>query len=259
MRKALLPNEYCPCSIGASFLPGIIWANLDAVYGSGPKVDKATLALNSFLFGIFSYATVYLGYTLFNQEFTSAVFSEGDPTGLNEFSDEIAVSVPVSLTLAIIWLYLVKYRVVMRVLNFIGATRRFGTEDVWSFTFNGSQPFVDYVNIRDLKNDFIYCGYISAYSETEEYRELLLRDAIVYSAQADVISEAPHIYLSFPREEVWIEFPTTGDCDVQKGTAEACSTDDRAGRNNEGRSQPPSSNSFNSAASSHSDEAEKVI
>ncbi len=103
------------------FLSGIIWANLDATYGTGPKVDKAALALNSFLFGITTYVAAYLLYTLCSKEFTTTVLDGKASIPLFQFIDEIAVSIPCSFVLAVGWLYSVRYRWVMRFLNRINA------------------------------------------------------------------------------------------------------------------------------------------
>lgn len=189
------------------FLPGIIMANLDAVYGSGPKVDKPTLALNAFLFGITSYVFLYLIYSVFGHEFSTAAVTNGEVVQLASFSDEIFFAIPLSLVLSIAWLYSVRYRWVFKCLSFLGATTRFGLEDVWSFTLNSDQKHVLYVDVRDVERGFVFSGYVNAYSETEDFRELLLVDAIVYNDHGEEVTTAPHLYLSLPKDKVWVEFP----------------------------------------------------
>jgi len=198
------------------FLPGILWARLDATYGSGPKVNNTTLALNSFLFGVTTYSGVYLIYLCLDRDFSLGNFSEANGDVLSTFVDEILVSIPAALFLAILWLYAVRFRLVMKFLNTIGATTRFGSEDVWSFTFNSSQKYVDYVDIRDTDRGVIYSGYINAFSETEVFREILLVDAIVYDTHGTKITSAPHLYISLPPDRVWIEFPLKGDASVEE-------------------------------------------
>ncbi|KAA9009896.1 DUF6338 family protein [Histidinibacterium aquaticum] len=193
------------------FLPGIIWANLDAIYGSGPRVDKPTLALNSFLFGITTYTLVYAIGSACGYEFTYPTSIISEEGALVDFADEILISVPASIILATIWLYMVRFRVIMKFFNCIGATRRFGLEDVWSFTFNSNQSHVEYVDVRDPERGFIYSGYVNAYSETEEFRELLLFDARIYTSEGDEVTEAPHLYLSMSKDRMWVEFPYRGN------------------------------------------------
>lgn len=188
------------------FLPGIIWARLDATYGAGPKVDKTTLALNSFLFGVATYVVVYFVYWLSGWDFSTLSIAD-DEVGISNVVDEIAVAFPCSVLLAVGWLYSVRYRLSMRALNAIGATTRFGLEDVWSFTFNSDHKHVQYVDIRDLKNGFVHSGYVNAYSETEDFREILLLESITYDSEGDEVSRAPHLYLSFSKDNIWIDFP----------------------------------------------------
>jgi hypothetical protein len=193
------------------FLPGIIWARLDATYGSGPKINSTTLAINSFLFGLTAYVAVYAVYKMLSLEFSTEIVSSDGEIALSDFVDEIFISLPVAFFLSIVWLYSARFRWIMRVLNFIGATRRFGLEDVWSFTFNSSQKHVEYVDVRDVESGRVFSGYVNAYSETEEFRELLLVDAIVYDSDGIVVTEAPHLYISFPKSKSWVEFPYRGE------------------------------------------------
>lgn len=189
------------------FLPGIIWANLDRVYGTGVKSTAWEVTLKSFLFGIATYAVLYLIYSISGHEFSStAINGDGGPH-LKDFTDEIVWSVPLSLILAVLWLYMVKFRLVMKSLHKICATNRFGAEDVWSFTFNSTQAHVEYIHLRDIEQGFVFAGWVNAYSEDEEIREILLRDAIIYDENGSVISEAPHLYISRKRDNMWVEFP----------------------------------------------------
>lgn len=191
------------------FLPGIIWANLDASYGSSSKTDKPTLALNAFLFGISTYSVLFVGYFLFGYEFSTSAINNYNDINLSDFVDEIIWSVPVSFLLAVVWLYSVRFRWIMKILNGIGATTRFGTEDVWSFTFNSSQAHVEYIDLRDVEKGFVYSGYVNAYSEVDGIRELLLTDVIVWNDNGDEVTRAPHLYLSKSKDNIWIEFPYT--------------------------------------------------
>ena len=97
----------------------------------------------------------------------------------------------------------------MKFLQKIGATRRYGGEDVWSHTLNSGQPHVEYVHFRDLENGYIFAGWVHVYSENENEgrRELLLRDVIVYDEEGTEISRLPNLYISRPSNNIWLEFP----------------------------------------------------
>ncbi|MFQ3252362.1 MAG: hypothetical protein ACI9U6_000645 [Loktanella salsilacus] len=190
------------------FLPGLIWASVDAKYGAGLKPQQTTLLIRSFMFGLTTYSVLYLVYRFFGWEFGYASLANGDKNlDIFKLKDEISFSIPLSIVLSVIWLWSVRFRLIPKFLNAINASRRYGDEDVWSYTFNSNQPHVEYVHIRDLENNSIFAGWVNTYSENEEYREILLRDVVVYNSDGDEISRAPYLYLSRPKHNVWIEFP----------------------------------------------------
>lgn len=190
------------------FMPGIIWAKIDAKYGAGLKPDQATLLTRAFLFGLATYAVLFLIYLGFGKTFGySPLGSNLENIDLVALADEIAWSIPLSFLLSILWLWAVRYRLLMKFLHKINASRRYGDEDVWSYTFNSDQADVEYIHLRDLENGYTFAGWVNTFSETEDHRELLLRDVIVYDQEGDEISRPPHVYLSRPKNNIWIEFP----------------------------------------------------
>lgn len=207
--------DYAVLQIALFFLPGIIWANLDAKYGSGPKPKQFTHLIRAFVFGIATYAVLFFIFWVcgFDNNFRADNF---DDTGINPFNLalEIALSVPLSFVLAILWLYSVKHRIMMKFLHYIGATTRFGDEDVWSFTLNSQDANVEYVHLRDFENGVVIGGWVNTYSENEDFREILLTNAIIYQDgedKAEVIAEVPSIYISRPKGSIWLEFPFSSE------------------------------------------------
>lgn len=190
------------------FMPGIIWANIDAKYGAGLKPEQTTLIIRAFMFGVATYSALFMIYTLCGKEFGYSDLGS-DPTKVDLFKlkDEILFSIPLAFVLSFIWLHIVTNRLLVKFLNWSGATRRYGDEDVWSFTFNSDMAAVEYVHFRDLEAGYIFAGWVNTYSESEENRELLLRDAVVYLADGTEISKPPYLYISRPKSSIWIEFP----------------------------------------------------
>ena len=190
------------------FLPGLIWAQIDASYAAKVNQGQVKFILKVFLFGLFTHLISFVGYRLVGKEFSGLDIDATNRTLLllDSFVDEIAISTLLSLVLAVVWLYLANYKIPVRALNWIRATNRFGDEDVWDFTFSSSQPDVQYVHVRDLDKGIIYGGWVRAFSETGELRELLLRDAIVYDFQKREI-QVPLLYLARDRHNIHIEFP----------------------------------------------------
>jgi hypothetical protein len=200
--------DFSLVQIAFVFLPGLIWASIDSKYGAGLRPSQTILMVRSFVFGLCTYSIIYLIYGWSGHEFGySNLGVDGKSIDVAQLIDEIAWSVPVSFFLAICWLWVVRYRLLMKFLQCIGATRRYGDEDVWSFTLNSDDAHVEYVHVRDLENGFIFAGWVNTYSEGEDCRELLLGDVIVYDEYGTEISNPPFLYLSRPKNSIWIEFP----------------------------------------------------
>ena len=94
-----------------------------------------------------------------------------------------------------------------RFLQKIKATKAYGDEDVWDFTFNSSVPAVEYVHFRDFENKFVYAGWVMTFFETEKLRELVLRDVQVFDFEGVLQYEMPLLYLARNAESIHIEFP----------------------------------------------------
>jgi hypothetical protein len=106
-----------------------------------------------------------------------------------------------------LWLYLINYKIAGHILRKIGATKSFGQEDVWDFVFNSPQPAVEYVYVRDYEKQKIFSGWVRAFSESPEARELLLRDVQVFDWEGQLLYEVPLMYIGRKRDDVDIEFP----------------------------------------------------
>jgi hypothetical protein len=200
--------DFAVAQLALIFMPGIIWAGIDARFGAGLKPDQIQLIIRSFLFGMATYSVLYIIYFYLGQDFGySSIGAIPEHFDLFQFKDEIAWSIPLSFLLSICWLWSVRFKLLVKVLHKIGASRRYGDEDVWSYTFNSSQPYVEYVHVRDIENGFVFAGWVNTYSEGEDNRELLLRDVIVYNDESVEVSQAPYLYICRPRASIWLEFP----------------------------------------------------
>lgn len=200
--------DFALAQLALVFLPGIIWATIDAKYGAGLKPTQSTLLIRSFVFGMTTYSCLFVIYVLFGQPFGyPELASNVEKLNFFELKDEIALSIPLSFVMCVGWLWVVRKRYLKRFLHFINVTRRYGDEDLWSYTLNSDDANVEYVHLRDTENGFTFCGWVNAYSESEENRELLLSDVIVYNEQGLELSKAPVLYLARPKNNIWLEFP----------------------------------------------------
>jgi hypothetical protein len=195
------------------FLPGLIWARLDARFALTAKPSDTEFVIRAFVFGLASYAVTFGLYSLFGWTFTVADLGDaGTHTIVNAaIAKEIVSALVVGLVLSIIWIYAATYKWLTRFLQIIGATRTYGDEDVWDCTFNSPRPEVEYVNFRDFDNKVIYSGYVNTFSETEKLRELVLRDVQVFNIDGVLQFEMPLLYIARKPENIHIEFPYRPD------------------------------------------------
>jgi len=114
----------------------------------------------------------------------------------------------IAIFLSIIWLYIVNKKLVTIFIQFIGASKTYGDEDVWDYIFNSSSPSVRFIHVRDFERHVVYAGDVTVFSETGKLRELLLQDVTVYDFEGTELYSKPSIYMSKPTENMHIEFPT---------------------------------------------------
>ncbi|KQT88380.1 DUF6338 family protein [Aurantimonas sp. Leaf443] len=201
--------------IGVIFLPGILWARFDARYARQTKPSDFALVLNAFMFGIASYVLTALLYEAWNLVTRSNVsfdllvtFEEGAEKFQGRIIDEIAVASCVAVVGGVLWLYGEQYKLVTRALQAIGATRRYGDEDVWDFTFTSTSSALRYVHVRDFSQNAVFAGWVESFSETGMMRELVLSGVQVYNSDTgEFIYATPRVYLARQPDGMTIEFP----------------------------------------------------
>lgn len=77
---------------------------------------------------------------------------------------------------------------------------------MWEYLYNS--PNVEWVFIRDHKLDLIYYGWIAAFSEAKEERELLLRDVDVYeNIYGKPLYKTDAMYISRNKFDLTVEIP----------------------------------------------------
>ena len=191
------------------FLPGLIWTQLAATYSMKERPKPIDFLVRAFIFGLLTYAIVFLGYGWFGREFSVPPVGDSQRFLSIDFADELLWSSAVAFLFSLVWIYGSTRRWMTRLLNRVGAATTHGKEDIWDLTFNRFRPAVEYAHIRDLDRGIVYAGWIQVYSETGKLRELLLRDAIIWDKNGDDI-EVPLLYLARTDTDVHIEFPYRG-------------------------------------------------
>jgi hypothetical protein len=191
------------------FLPGIIWERLDARFAAKIKPSTWEIFVRALVFGLVVYAVEFIIYSALHLRFIPADLTDAGAKDVITIPiiHEIEWALPISLCLAVIWLYTARYKWISRFLQKIGATKKFGDEDVWDYTFNSSIPDVEYVHFRDFANGYLYAGWVNTFSETDRLRELVLLDVIVYDLDGNEKYKVPRLYIARPPENMHIEFP----------------------------------------------------
>lgn len=194
------------------FVPGIIWERVDSQYGREHPKEQWDVVRRSFIFGLASYGLLFgvswcLAHWLGDFGLRIPQLKKEEAFLDAGVFKEIALASLVSLVASIAWLYVTNFKLITRFFQFIRATKRYGDEDIWEFTFNSRRAEVEFVNVRDFDKKLTYTGWVEAFSESEKQRELVLRDVIVYDFDSNVIIETPRVYLARKADNIDIEFP----------------------------------------------------
>jgi hypothetical protein len=166
------------------------------------------LILNAFIFGVLSYAFLYIIYRykgwslkLFELETESKKLIQP------EIFPEIIEAVMIAIVCGVISVYIENYKLFTRLVQKIGATKMYGDEDVWDFVFNSPSRAVNFVHFRDFEQRATYAGFVEIFSETGQLREIVLGDVAVYDFEGTEMYRVPRLYLARGRENIHIEFP----------------------------------------------------
>lgn len=190
-------------------LPGVLWARIDTAYGNKRDQSQFEFGIRVLLFGLTSYAATYILFSALNIPFE--MIDLANAADKNVLTRGMVVqtlwAILIGFAASIIWLYAVNYKILTRILQGIGATKRYGDEDVWEFTFNSNSSDVQFVHIRDFPNRVVYSGWVSVFSETERLRELVLSEVDIYDFDGNLISSPPRLYISRNPDGLHIEFP----------------------------------------------------
>lgn len=197
--------------IAMLLMPGIIWARLDLRYAKISKPSDFQFIISAFVFGIAAYVVTFLIYALFGYEFLLIDFGDAETHAVisAKIGTEIASATLIGFALALVWVFASTHKWLSRFLQFIQATKRYGDEDVWDYTFNSTNKSVTYVNVRDFEKQLVYCGFVGAFSETGKVREIRLDDVEIFDFNGAFMFNIPRIYLARKPDDIHIEFPLT--------------------------------------------------
>lgn len=198
------------------FLPGIIWARLDARYARQVKPSQSEFVVNVFVFGLIAYLATYLAYLLpgVSQiaafDLTTIALEDAERTRTlgRSVVDDILAATAMALVLAPAWLAIQRYKLVVRFLQQIKVTKRYGDEDVWDFLLSSDDPRAFYVNVRDEQTGQTFSGYVDQFSEGPGLRELVLSQVEAFETKSgDPTIKVARMYLARDPKGLTLEFP----------------------------------------------------
>jgi hypothetical protein len=202
------------------FLPGIIWARLDARYARQEKPSQSELVFNIFIFGLIAYLATYLVYlipfvsTMASFNLTSLDLNDDAVAQSIQSTvvDDILIATAMSLLLAPGWLLVQRKKWVIRFLQQIGATKRYGDEDVWDFLLSSDDPRSRYVNFRDEQTGQTFSGYVDMFSEAKGLRELVLSKVEGFDTlTGERTITVERMYVSRDPKGITLEFPANDE------------------------------------------------
>lgn len=198
------------------FLPGIIWARLDARYARQVKPSQSEFIVNVFVFGLIAYLATYLAYLvpwvsrIAAFDLTAITLDDATVARTLQRSvvDDILAATAAALLLAPAWLAVQRYKLVVRFLQKIKVTKRYGDEDVWDYLLSSDDPRAFYVNLRDDLTGQTFSGFVDQFSEEPELRELVLSQVQGFETKTgEPTIQVARLYLARDPKGMTLEFP----------------------------------------------------
>lgn len=176
--------------------------------------------LYSILFGIVSYLTLQLiidGFNIFkkNKFPELTIWSNLSDASSIPYKEVISASI-FSIILAFLATLIENRKVVNRIAGFLGISGKFGDENLFSMFLNSKG--VEYIYLRDIKNQLTYHGWVKSFSENDNISEIRLCNVAVYNySDSKFLYEVREVYLSLNKQEIIIELDSIEN-DGQKQT-----------------------------------------
>lgn len=187
-------------------LPGLIWAMLDAANRHSSQSGQFAFVVRVFVFGVFTYAILAAVYRVIGVRFDILDLEVG-AAAFSSKSDEILWSVPLAFILGSVWVAGRTYAWLHKLLQKMRISDYAGYEDIWDFTLSSASPVGRWVHIRDFSERVVYTGYVTAYSDRPDLREIILSDSRVYDFAGAEMYALRGMYIARLPECMTLEFP----------------------------------------------------
>lgn len=180
------------------------------------KWNSFQFIANSILFGGISYLFAQLLFNICGNDKSFSNFWSNLPSKDIPY-EVIMKAIVVSILIGFICAGLDNYKIINKIAKSLKLTTKYGDENLYSFFLNADN--VNEVYFRDIKNNITYHGMIDSYSETNEFKEIVLRDVKVYDyEESKLVYELDKVYLSRPKDDIIIEVPLINIKTEENGT-----------------------------------------
>lgn len=193
------------------FLPGLITYYFVTALTVHEKESTFRVLITSLLYGFLSYLFYYLITLIGGWEFHFFAVLTDTTTAIN-WTEIIKVS-GIAIIFGLLISFAMNYKILFRFARAIRISNKIGEPGVWSQVMNMPEKVCPkWANVIDLKNNVLYYGYISIYSDSKEPEdEVFLRNVTAFQYNNHAIGArlftTPAIYLNRKRESLIIEFP----------------------------------------------------
>lgn len=177
---------------------------------------------NSILFGGISYLMAQLGFNICRHDTSFDNFWLNLPSKEIPF-DAVIKALITSVFIGFICAGLDNYKIINKLGKVFKLTTKYGDENLYSYFLNADN--VNEIYFRDVPNNITYHGMINSYSETTEFKEIVLRDVKVYDyTNSEFMYELDKVYLSRPKDDIIIEVPFINIIKTNKNGGETHAT-----------------------------------
>ena len=165
----------------------------------------------SIILGMISYLILQLSELSCNfffpchQIFDSELKTFKNLSNSNEipYSDVIGASI-FSIILGFLATKIDSSKIINKIARRLKISFKYGDENLYTYFLNS--PETEWVYVRDITNSLTYLGSVKAFSETSEFKEIVLEQVIVYSyPNSEELYDLERIYLCLPKERIIIE------------------------------------------------------
>jgi hypothetical protein len=167
--------------------------------------------------GIFSYLTiqtVYFVAVFIHNRVTSNIWEYETIRAFKYVSDstiipygEIMCASVAAVVISIVTVKISHHNLLNKYALKYNISNKYGEENLFSKFLN--ENCLGWVYVKDIPNEIVYQGEVQSFSESDEFKEIVLSQVTVYQYFKDEeykeLFEVPRIYLSLPKDKVIIE------------------------------------------------------